>query len=97
MLALTIIREKFDLNQSETMALNERLIEANAELLLEKGKAYLISEDFVRARQSFHAANQHYNTTKLKLANLALATSPRVFLRLFKKVRARELPFIAGM
>lgn len=93
--ALNIVKDKFDLGPSERIILDDKLVEASAELLLEKGKAYLLLEDFAKARRSFQAANQYYKNTKLKLIDLALVISPKTLLTLFKRFRAKEIPFIA--
>ncbi|MDQ3799631.1 MAG: glycosyltransferase family 2 protein [Acidobacteriota bacterium] len=91
---LNIVKEKLELTPRETEVLNKTLAEAEAELLLEIGKAHLLREEFAEARKNFRAANAHYKKTKLKLIDLALAISPRTLVRLFKKQRAAELPFI---
>ncbi|HLM01411.1 MAG TPA: glycosyltransferase family 2 protein, partial [Pyrinomonadaceae bacterium] len=91
---LNIVREKLSLTPNETEVLNKTLAAAEAELLLEIGKAHLLREEFAEARENFRAANAHYKKTKLKLIDLALAVSPRTLVRLFKKQRAAELPFI---
>jgi glycosyltransferase involved in cell wall biosynthesis len=91
---LNIVKEKLDLTPRETEVLNKTLAEAEAELLLETGKAHLLREEFAEARKNFRAANAHYKKTKLKLIDLALAISPRTLVKLFKKQRAAELPFI---
>ncbi|HEX8735396.1 MAG TPA: glycosyltransferase family 2 protein [Pyrinomonadaceae bacterium] len=91
---LKIVREKLNLTPREREVWRETLAEAEAELLLEIGKAHLLREEFAEARKNFRAANAHYKKTKLKLIDLALAISPKTLVRLFKKQRAAELPFI---
>jgi GT2 family glycosyltransferase len=91
---LNIVREKLNLTPGELEVLRETLAEAEAELLLETGKAHLLREEFAEARKNFRAANEYYKKPKLKLIDLALTVSPRILVRLFKKQRAAELPFI---
>ena len=92
--ALRAAGEKFDLTDAEAAVLRRTIEHAEAELLLETGKAHLLREEFADARRNFRAANQYYRKTKLKLIDLALAISPKMLVRLFKRQRARELPFI---
>jgi glycosyltransferase involved in cell wall biosynthesis len=91
---LNIVKEKLNLTPRETEIWRATLAEAEAELLLETGKAHLLREEFAEARKNFRAANVHYKKTKLKLIDLALAISPKILVKLFKKQRAAELPFI---
>lgn len=91
---LNIVREKLNLTPGEEKVLLQTLAEAEAELLLETGKAHLLREEFAEARKNFRAANAYYKKPKLKLIDLALTVSPRILVRLFKKQRAAELPFI---
>ena len=91
---LNIVKEKLNLTPREAEVLRETLAEAEAELLLEIGKAHLLREEFAEAGKNFRAANEYYKKPKLKLIVLALAISPRILVRLFKKQRAAELPFI---
>jgi len=93
-IGLNIVKEKLNLTPREREVLRETLAEAEAGLLLEIGKAHLLREEFAEARKNFRAANAHYKKTKLKLIDLALAISPKTMVRLFKKQRAAELPFI---
>jgi glycosyltransferase involved in cell wall biosynthesis len=91
---LNIVKEKLDLTPDEEKVLRETLAEAEAELLLETGKAHLLRGEYAEARKNFRAANAYYKKPKLKLIDLALTVSPRILVKLFKKQRAAELPFI---
>jgi teichuronic acid biosynthesis glycosyltransferase TuaG len=91
---LNIVKEKLNLTAREREVLRETLAEAEAELLLEIGKAHLLREEYAEARKNFRAANAYYKKPKLKLIDLALAISPKILVKLFKKQRAAELPFI---
>lgn len=91
---LNIVKEKLNLTPREETVWRETFAEAEAELFLETGKAHLLREEFAEARKNFRAANAYYKKPKLKLIDLALTVSPRMLVRLFKKQRAAELPFI---
>jgi teichuronic acid biosynthesis glycosyltransferase TuaG len=91
---LNIVKEKYELSPKEAEILRETLAAAEAELILETGKAHLLKEEFAEARAKFRAANEYYKKPKYKLIDLALAISPKTLVRIFKKQRAREVPFI---
>jgi teichuronic acid biosynthesis glycosyltransferase TuaG len=91
---LNLVKEKLELTPPEEKVWRETFAEAEAELFLEIGKAHLMREEFAEARKNFRAANAYYKKPKLKLIDLALIVSPRILVKLFKKQRARELPFI---
>lgn len=93
-IALEKIEEKFDLTPAEKVSVRQRLAEAEAEFNLEAGKAHLLREEFAEARRSFRAANEFYRQPKLKIINFGLLISPKTIVRIFKKQRAEELPFI---
>jgi glycosyltransferase involved in cell wall biosynthesis len=91
---LNLVKEKLNLTPPEEKVWRETLAEAEAELFLETGKAHLLREEFAEARKNFRAANRYYKKPKLKLIDLALIVSPKTLVKLFKKQRAHELPFI---
>ena len=91
---LNIVKEKLEMTPREEKVWRETYAEAEAELFLETGKAHLVREEFAEARKNFRAANRYYKKPKLKLIDLALSVAPRTLVRLFKKQRAHELPFI---
>jgi glycosyltransferase involved in cell wall biosynthesis len=93
-LTLSRIGEKYELNAAEEKILRETLAEAEAELHLEAGKAHLLREEFAAAREKFRLANRYYQKPKFKLIDLMLTISPKTLVRIFKRQRARELPFI---
>lgn len=93
-ISFNTVKEKFDLTPAEAEILEKRLAEAEAEYHLETGKAHLLREEFADARKSFRAANEFYRKPKLKIIDLMLAISPKTMVKIFKKHRAGELPFI---
>ena len=92
--ALKSVKERLSFTPREERDWREALDLAEAELLLETGKAHLLREEFGEAKHKFRAANVHYKNAKLTLVDWALTIAPRTVVRLFKKQRAYELPFI---
>jgi len=92
-LALKCVRAKLSFTVAEEQVWRDTLNEAEAQLLLETGKAHLLRGEFREAKFKFRSANAHYNKPKLKLIEWALSVAPRMVVRLFKRRRADELPF----
>jgi glycosyltransferase involved in cell wall biosynthesis len=79
-------------NQQKIIAFQiERLA---AELEFQRGKAFVIKEDFAAAIKSFETANAYKYSVKLKLITLMLKFSPRLLLKLYKSLRADEMPYM---
>jgi glycosyltransferase involved in cell wall biosynthesis len=92
--SLQFAKQKMNLSADEKAIVDKTLKHAEAELDLELGKAFLIQDNFAEARRKFASANLYFDKFKLKLADKILMVSPRLLAALFKKFRARELPFI---
>ena len=91
---LEFIREKYELNERESVVLETQLQFSEAEVELEKGKFYLIEGKYEKARTSFRRANLYYRKPKLVLIDWLMRVSPSLTLKLFKKLRPTEFSFI---
>jgi len=92
--ALKCIKAKTELTAREEHVWRHTLNEAEAQLLLETGKAHLLRGEFREARLQFRAANGYYNKPKLRLVDWALSVAPITVAWAFKTWRAPELQFI---
>ncbi|MBK8812040.1 MAG: glycosyltransferase [Acidobacteria bacterium] len=93
--ALEVIAEKYDLNESEQRAWDEKMLEYRAEFELEKGKYFLTAGEFAEARRHIARANDYYRKPKLTVIMMLLKISPRLALQLFKRLRSDEHSFIS--
>jgi Glycosyltransferases involved in cell wall biogenesis len=91
---MEITKEKYNLTDSEKTAMENYLVFARAELELEKGKLELTRENFAAARRHLQAANRFYRKPTFYLAIFLLAVSPKIVLRLFRRIRPAEASFI---
>lgn len=89
------VGEKYDLSESEMAAWEKQMFICTADLELEKGKSCLAREDFAGAKAHLAAANKFHRKPKLFLLNWLLRFSPRLTVRLFKKIRPSEFSFIS--
>jgi glycosyltransferase involved in cell wall biosynthesis len=79
-------------NQKKIIAYQlERLA---AELEFQRGKSFVLKEDFANAIKSFETANAYKHSIKLKIITLMLKFSPRILLKIYKSLRANELPYM---
>lgn len=93
--ALNTIRDKYELNAAEKKIWLEQMQLSEAELELEQGKLSLTTNDYATARQHFAVANQYFRNPKLSAVMFLMRISPKLTLRLFKKIRPAEYLFIA--
>lgn len=92
--ALEAVKDRNDLTESELRVWQNQLQAVKAELSLEKGKHYLVNENFAEARKNFAEANGYRQKFKLKALMWLLAISPRLVLKLFKTLRSSEFSYI---
>lgn len=64
------------LSRETSAVLQKRIEQAQAELDLEAGRAFIAARDFQRARDSFRNANHFYRRTRLKMTILGLQIAP---------------------
>lgn len=93
--ALKVINHKYDLTESERKVWDKQLAVFKAEYELEQGKFSLTKGDFADARGHFVKANEFLHKPKLALIIMLLRFSPKLTLRLFKKLRPAEFSFIS--
>jgi glycosyltransferase involved in cell wall biosynthesis len=92
-LALDLIEQKHELNDTEKNALEKRRAAAFAELELEQGKFHLAQENFAQAGAHFRKANEYYRRLKLTIIGALLKINPHLVLKLFKKMRPTDFTF----
>jgi glycosyltransferase involved in cell wall biosynthesis len=89
------IAEKLDLKPNHTIIIEGLLKKLQASLHVERGKAFLVSENFGGASYEFRKANKYFHSNKLRAVLIMLSFMPRILLRIFKLRRASDLPFIS--
>jgi glycosyltransferase involved in cell wall biosynthesis len=88
------IANTLELNENQQNIIDYQLKRLAAELEFQRGKAFIIKEDFEAAIKSFETANAYKHSAKLKIITLMLKISPRLLLKIFKSLRADELPYM---
>jgi glycosyltransferase involved in cell wall biosynthesis len=89
------IANTLDLNENQQKIIDFQLEQLAAEMEFQRGKAFVIKEDFAAAIKSFETANAYKHSTKLKIITLMLKFSPRLLLKIYKSLRADEMPYMS--
>lgn len=93
-IALEMIKNKYDFTLQETEIWQKQMAQCEAELELEKGKFCLANGEFSEAQKHIAEANKYFRKPKLSLINWLVKFSPELALKLFKKSRPAEFSFI---
>ncbi len=75
------------LNQSELKIVEKQLKRLEAELEIERGKSFLLQEDFDAARKAFEKANDYRQSRKLSLIIRLTQIAPRLLLKIYSSRR----------
>ncbi len=89
------IASTLKLTESQQKIIDFQLTQLAAEMEFQRGKAFVIKEDFAAAIKSFETANAYKHSKKLKLITLLLKFSPRLLLKIYKSLRADEMPYMS--
>lgn len=88
------LRKTVELTQSENAIVDKMMAGLAADLQIEYGKSYLVSERFADAYNAFADANRRRRTAKLTAITVLAKIAPRRLLRHFQTRRSSEMPFI---
>lgn len=81
------ISEMLKLNESEQKIVDGQLRRLKADLELERGKTYLLQEDFDAARKAFEKANDYRQSRRLRLIIRLTQIAPRLLLKIYRSQR----------
>ena len=81
------ICEMITLTESEQEIVNGQLRRLEADLELERGKSYLLQEDFAAARAAFEKANNYRRSNRLRLIIRLTQIAPRLLLKIYRAQR----------
>jgi glycosyltransferase involved in cell wall biosynthesis len=90
----TRIANTLELNENQQKIIDYQLERLAAELEFQHGKSYILKEDFASAIKSFETVNAYKRSSKLTLITAMLKISPRLLLKIYKKFRADEIPYM---
>ncbi len=92
--ALGLIKEKHQFTENEFAAWNLQLKRATAQLELEKGKFYLVKENFEQSIFHLSEANKFLQKKKLLFLIWLIKNKPYLVIKIYKMLRAEEFNFV---
>ena len=88
------IANTLKLTENQQKIIDFQLTQLAAEMEFQRGKAFVIKEDFAAAIKSFETANDYKHSKKLKIITTLLKISPRLLLKVYKSLRADEMRYL---
>jgi teichuronic acid biosynthesis glycosyltransferase TuaG len=88
------ILKLLELNDLQKEIVAKQLIRLAAEMEIEKGKSYLLQENFTAAETAFSKGNQYRQSLRLKIIIVLLKIAPNLLLKFYRSNRADEIAFI---
>lgn len=88
------VRDLIPLEPHQVEIVDRRIAGLEADLSVEKGKAYLLNGDYRNAAEAFQTANQHRRSFKLSAVTLMTRVAPTALVRFYKTSRPADIAFI---
>jgi glycosyltransferase involved in cell wall biosynthesis len=88
------VLNKIELNDSQREIVKKQLARLEADLRVERGKSFLLQEDFDSAEKAFAEANKYRKSPRLQLIIWLVKLVPRYLLKFYKSRRKDEINFI---
>ncbi len=88
------VENLFELTESQTKIVENHLTRLDADLQIEKGKSYLLQENFEAAKSAFEKANSYHHSNRMRLIIWLIRFAPRLLLRLYQTRRSEEIAFV---
>lgn len=88
------VRESIELDKAASEIVRRQIEGLEADLEIERGKSFLLGEDFPAAKTAFEKANRSKRSFKLHLITALAGSAPGLLLKFYKSRRAREIAFV---
>jgi teichuronic acid biosynthesis glycosyltransferase TuaG len=89
------VPELMELTDRERGIVDKRVAGLEADLAVEKGKAFLLKGDYQHAADAFSSANRYRRSYKLAAVAAMTRIAPKTLLKFYKANRSSELDFFA--
>ncbi|HEX8287358.1 MAG TPA: glycosyltransferase family 2 protein [Pyrinomonadaceae bacterium] len=84
----------FELDEKQKNIVENHLQRLESDLEVERGKSFLLREEFDAAKNSFTKANEYRRSRRLGLIIKLLQFAPRLILKFYRSRRAAEIAFV---
>lgn len=88
------IKRMIALTETEEKIVQKQLARLTADMEIERGKTFLLEEDFAAAKSAFAKANAYHQSNRLRGIILLVQLAPRLLLKLYQSRRADEIAFV---
>ncbi len=88
------IKALITIDENQQEIISKHLIRLEAEKEIERGKSFLLQENFEEARKCFKKGNEYRKSNRLRLIIFLLRIAPNLLLRFYRSQRKDEIVFI---
>jgi glycosyltransferase involved in cell wall biosynthesis len=88
------VEKLFALTEDQTKIVENHLSRLEADLQIEKGKSYLLQENFEAAKSAFEQANDYRRSNRLRLIIWLIRFAPHLLLKIYQTRRSEEIAFV---
>jgi glycosyltransferase involved in cell wall biosynthesis len=88
------VKKKFELNEAQRKIVENQLRRLESDLEVERGKSFLLQENFDSAKDAFSKANKYRRSNRLRVVIGLLQIAPRLLLKFYRARRAEEIAFV---
>lgn len=88
------VKKTIELDDISSEIVERQIKGLKADLEIERGKSFLLGEDFNSARESFEKASLQKGSAKLKIIAALAGIAPKLLLRFYRLRRSGEIAFV---
>lgn len=88
------IGKTMELDETASEIVRNQIEGLEADLEVERGKSFLLGEDFKAAKNAFENASRSKRSFKLRLISALAGSAPRLLLKFYKSRRSGEIAFV---
>lgn len=88
------VGKTIELDETAGEIVRKQIEGLEADLEIERGKSFLLGEDFQAAKNAFENASRSKGSFKLRLISALAGSAPRLLLRFYKSRRSGEIAFV---
>lgn len=90
------VMDAIELSESQQKIVQNHIRRLEAELEIERGKSFLLKEDFIAAQKAFEKANEYRRSFRLQVIIRLIRFAPRLLLKIYHSRRAGDIDLVPG-
>lgn len=88
------VKKMIELDTNQAEIVQRQITRLEADMEIERGKSFLLEENFDSAKKSFEKANKYHKSSRLQIIIWLLRISPRLLLKLYQSRRTNEIAYV---